>query len=475
MLYTSFKFLLFFPIVCLFYFLFKKEKTRKIWLLISSYFFYICWNAYYSLLLLFSTIVTYLSGKYISKYPKKKKTFLIISLVINIGILFFFKYANFFIDNLNNILNIFKISNFNHLDILLPVGISFYTFQALSYTMDIYRGDVKEEKSFLDYALFVSFFPQLVSGPIEKSKDFLPQLKIKHNFDYDRVKKGLLIMLVGFIFKMVVADRIAIAVNTVYGNLSNYSGIILFITAILYSFQIYTDFYGYSLIAKGTAKVLGYELYDNFDSPYLSKSIKEFWRRWHISLSTWFRDYLYFPLGGSRTSYIKKIRNIMIVFLVSGLWHGASWTFVIWGLLHGLYQVIGILTSKLREKIKFNNKILSSLKIVFTFLLVTFAWIFFRASTFTDAIYVITNSFKNFDLNLMSLGLDKYNLIFMFASVVLIVIFDILRLKVDLYRWLQKRNIVIRWIIYFALIWITLIFGIYGPGYSENTFIYIQF
>ena len=475
MLYTSFKFLLFFPIVCLFYFLFKKEKTRKIWLLISSYFFYICWNAYYSLLLLFSTIVTYLSGKYISKYPKKKKIFLIISLVINIGILFFFKYANFFIDNLNNILNIFKISNFNHLDILLPVGISFYTFQALSYTMDIYRGDVKEEKSFLDYALFVSFFPQLVSGPIEKSKDFLPQLKIKHNFDYDRVKKGLLIMLVGFIFKMVVADRIAIAVNTVYGNLSNYSGIILFITAILYSFQIYTDFYGYSLIAKGTAKVLGYELYDNFDSPYLSKSIKEFWRRWHISLSTWFRDYLYFPLGGSRTSYIKKIRNIMIVFLVSGLWHGASWTFVIWGLLHGLYQVIGILTSKLREKIKFNNKILSSLKIVFTFLLVTFAWIFFRASTFTDAIYVITNSFKNFDLNLMSLGLDKYNLIFMFASVVSIVIFDILRLKVDLYRWLQERNIVIRWIIYFALIWITLIFGIYGPGYSENTFIYIQF
>ena len=475
MLYTSFKFLLFFPIVCLFYFLFKKENTRKVWLLISSYFFYICWNAYYSLLLLFSTIVTYLSGKYISKYPKKKKIFLIISLVINIGILFFFKYANFFIDNLNNILNIFKISNFNHLDILLPVGISFYTFQALSYTMDIYRGDVKEEKSFLDYALFVSFFPQLVSGPIEKSKDFLPQLKIKHNFDYDRVKKGLLIMLVGFIFKMVVADRIAIAVNTVYGNLSNYSGVILFITAILYSFQIYTDFYGYSLIAKGTAKVLGYELYDNFDSPYLSKSIKEFWRRWHISLSTWFRDYLYFPLGGSRTSYIKKIRNIMIVFLVSGLWHGASWTFVIWGLLHGLYQVIGILTSKLREKIKFNNKILSSLKIVFTFLLVTFAWIFFRASTFTDAIYVITNSFKNFDLNLMSLGLDKYNLIFMFASVVLIVIFDILRLKVDLYRWLQKRNIVIRWIIYFALIWIILIFGIYGPGYSENTFIYIQF
>lgn len=282
-------------------------------------------------------------------------------------------------------------------------------------------------------------------------------------------------MLVGFIYKMVVADRIAIAVNTVYGNLSNYSGIILFITAILYSFQIYTDFYGYSLIAKGTAKVLGYELYDNFDSPYLSKSIKEFWRRWHISLSTWFRDYLYFPLGGSRTSYIKKIRNIMIVFLVSGLWHGASWTFVIWGLLHGLYQVIGILTSKLREKITFNNKILSSLKIVFTFLLVTFAWIFFRASTFTDAIYVITNSFKNFNLNLMSLGLDKYNLIFMFASVVLIVIFDILRLKVDLYRWLQERNIVIRWIIYFALIWITLIFGIYGPGYSENTFIYIQF
>ena len=221
--------------------------------------------------------------------------------------------------------------------------------------------------------------------------------------------------------------------------------------------------------------MLGYDLYDNFDSPYLSKTIKEFWRRWHISLSTWFRDYLYFPLGGSRTSYSKKLRNIMIVFLVSGLWHGASWTFVIWGLLHGLYQVIGILTSKFREKIKFDNKIISSLRIVFTFLLVTFAWIFFRANTLNDAIYVITNSFKNFNLDIMSLGLDKYNLIFMFVSVVLVAIFDFIRLKVDLYKWLQQKNIIIRWIIYFTLIWIILIFGIYGPGYSENTFIYIQF
>lgn len=475
MLYTSFKFLIFFPTICLFYFFLKNEKSKKVWLLICSYFFYICWNIYYSLLLLFSTIITYFSGKLISKYPEKKKKFLILSLVINISILLFFKYANFFIDNINILFKIFKISSINHLDILLPIGISFYTFQALSYTMDIYRGDVKEEKNFLEYALFVSFFPQLVSGPIEKSKDFLPQLKIKHNFDYDRVKKGLLIMLVGFIYKMVIADRIAIAVNTVYDNLSNYNGIILFITAILYSFQIYTDFYGYSLIAKGTAKVFGYDLYDNFDSPYLSKSIKEFWRRWHISLSTWFRDYLYFPLGGSRTSYINKLRNIMIVFLVSGLWHGASWTFVFWGILHGLYQVISILTSKFREKIKFDNKITSCLKIIFTFLLVTFAWIFFRASTFSDAIYVITNSFKNFNLNLMSLGLDKYNLIFMFISIVMLIIFDIIRLKANLYQWLQERNIVVRWLFYFTLIWIVLIFGIYGPGYSENTFIYIQF
>lgn len=481
MLFNSFKFLIFFPFVCLIYYIFRKENSKKIWLLVSSYFFYICWNAYYSLLLIFSTLVTFLSGKLMVKYPKKKKLILTISIILNLSTLFFFKYANFFIENINLLLNILHLESFNTLDILLPIGISFFTFQSTSYIIDLYRNDVKEEKNFIDYALFVSFFPQLVSGPIEKSKDFLPQLKLKHKFEYDNVRKGLLTMLVGYIYKMVIADRIALVVNTVYGNLDEYSGIILLAVAVLYAFQIYTDFYGYSLIAKGCAKVLGYELYDNFDSPYLSSSIKEFWRRWHISLSTWFRDYLYFPLGGSRTTKFKRLRNIVIVFLVSGLWHGASWTFIIWGLLHGIYQVIGVLTKDKRDefhsKIHLDKhpKIEYAIRVSITFTLVAFAWIFFRANNLNDAIYYILNMFKSINLDLLSLNMDKFNLLIMFISVFLLIIFDIIRTKVDLYEWLKRKNIIFRWIIYFVLIWIILIFGIYGPGYSENTFIYIQF
>lgn len=481
MLFNSFKFLIFFPFVCLIYYIFRKENSKKIWLLVSSYFFYICWNAYYSLLLILSTLVTFLSGKLMVKYPKKKKLILTISIILNLSTLFFFKYANFFIENINLLLNILHLESFNTLDILLPIGISFFTFQSTSYIIDLYRNDVKEEKNFIDYALFVSFFPQLVSGPIEKSKDFLPQLKLKHKFEYDNVRKGLLTMLVGYIYKMVIADRIALVVNTVYGNLHEYSGIILLAVAVLYAFQIYTDFYGYSLIAKGCAKVLGYELYDDFDSPYLSSSIKEFWRRWHISLSTWFRDYLYFPLGGSRTTKFKRLRNIVIVFLVSGLWHGASWTFIIWGLLHGIYQVIGVLTKDKRDefhsKIHLDKhpKIEYVIRVSITFTLVAFAWIFFRANNLNDAIYYILNMFKSINLDLLSLNMDKFNLLIMFISVFLLIIFDIIRTKVDLYEWLKRKNIIFRWIIYFVLIWIILIFGIYGPGYSENTFIYIQF
>ena len=387
MLFNSFKFLIFFPFVCLIYYIFRKENSKKIWLLVSSYFFYICWNAYYSLLLIFSTLVTFLSGKLMVKYPKKKKLILTISIILNLSTLFFFKYANFFIENINLLLNILHLESFNTLDILLPIGISFFTFQSTSYIIDLYRNDVKEEKNFIDYALFVSFFPQLVSGPIEKSKDFLPQLKLKHKFEYDNVRKGLLTMLVGYIYKMVIADRIALVVNTVYGNLDEYSGIILLAVAVLYAFQIYTDFYGYSLIAKGCAKVLGYELYDNFDSPYLSSSIKEFWRRWHISLSTWFRDYLYFPLGGSRTTKFKRLRNIVIVFLVSGLWHGASWNFIVWGLLFGIVLIIEkLLLKKHLEKLHFINHI-------YVLFIVIISFIIFNANSLVDAYYRIIGLF----------------------------------------------------------------------------------
>lgn len=481
MLFSSIRFLIFFLLVCILYFAISKEKYKRIILLISSYIFCICWNSFYTFSLFFSTLSTFYGGKLIAKYPNRKRLYLTITIILNIGILVFFKYANFVILNVNLVLRLLDVNSIKLLNLFIPIGISFYTFQSLSYIFDIYRNDTVEEKSFINYALFVSFFPQLISGPIEKSKDFLKQFDKEHKFEYDRVKNGLLIMLMGFIYKLVIADRLALIVNQVYNNLNNYRGIILLIISVVYSFQIYADFYGYSLIAKGIAKVFGYELYDNFKAPYLAKSIKEFWHRWHISLSTWFRDYLYFPLGGSRVSKIKIYRNIMIVFLISGLWHGANWTFIIWGILHGLYQIIGKITEKhrnnLSKKLKLPQypKLNVFIKIIVTFSLVTFAWIFFRATSINDALYIISNMFVNFKIDIMSLDMDKWNLIVSLISILVIVFADIIKENIDMLDWLKKRNIVIRWIIYLMLIWILLIFGIYGPGFSESTFIYIQF
>ncbi|MGL6168515.1 MAG: MBOAT family O-acyltransferase, partial [Fusobacteriaceae bacterium] len=347
MLFNSLQFLIYFPIVVLLYFLLP-FKFRWIWLLIASYFFYMNWNPKYAILMGTSTLVTYLSGILIEKSNsileenqrnKMRKLWVFLSFGINLSILFFFKYFNFLGTNITYILSKIhigvKIPNF---DMLLPVGISFYTFQALSYTMDVYRGDVKAQKNLGKYALFVSFFPQLVAGPIERSTHLLAQIDKEYNFEYERVKNGLLLMLWGLFKKIVIADRLAVLVNTVYNNPTNYEGFVLIIASVFFAFQIYCDFSSYSDIAIGAANVMGYDLMKNFNRPYFSKSIGEFWRRWHISLGTWFRDYLYFPLGGSKVSKSKRYRNIMVVFLVSGLWHGASWNFIVWGGLHGIYQ-----------------------------------------------------------------------------------------------------------------------------------------
>lgn len=275
-----------------------------------------------------------------------------VSFVLNIGVLFFFKYFDFAVDSLNLALSQFGLTMPKPtFDLLLPVGISFYTFQALSYTMDVYRGDIVPERNFFMYALFVSFFPQLVAGPIERSKNLLRQVNQPHVFDYDNMREGLLVILWGFFLKLVVADRVAIIVNTVYGDYPQYGGMYIIVASVLFAIQIYCDFAGYSTIAIGAAKVLGFQLMENFDCPYFSCSIGEFWRRWHISLSSWFRDYLYIPLGGNRRGTLIKYRNIVIVFLVSGLWHGAAATYVMWGLIHGIYQVIGGITKPVRDKL----------------------------------------------------------------------------------------------------------------------------
>lgn len=491
MLFNSFSYLIFFPIVVLLYFAFP-HRIRYIWLLISSYYFYMAWNPKYALLIALSTFLTYLSGLLIGKEKKfhwRKKLWVFLSMASNLSILFLFKYFDFFIDNANRVLAYFDLELLNPaFDVILPVGISFYTFQALSYTMDVYRKDIYVEKNLLKYALFVSFFPQLVAGPIERSKNLLVQISRRHYFDYERVKRGLLLMLWGLFLKLVVADRVAVIVNKVYNSYGEYEGLILVLATLFFGIQIYCDFASYSLIAKGSAEVMGFQLMDNFHQPYLARSIGEFWRRWHISLSTWFRDYLYIPLGGNRKGNPRKYLNIMIVFLVSGLWHGANWTFVVWGFLHGFFQVIGQVTKPARVKIaevlnidmgSYSYRLMQT---IITYILVNFAWIFFRAPGIRAAkgiinnIFVIWNPWILTDGTLYTLGLSAGSFWVGISSIVLLLGVSIAQYNgIHIREEFGKQGLVFRWSITLALIFSIIIFGIYGPGYSASQFIYFQF
>ena len=484
MLFNSLGFLLFFPAVTIVYFLIP-QKIKYLWLLLASYYFYMCWNPQYALLILTSTAVTFLSGMLIdrAKTSKMRKWAVASSFIINISILFYFKYFYFTVDNINAA---FKLLNLPQItpkfDVLLPVGISFYTFQALSYTVDVYRKEVSPEKNFLKYALFVSFFPQLVAGPIERSKNLLSQVNEEHHFDYERVRKGLFTMLWGFFLKLVIADRAAILVNAVYDNLSLFGGAHIALATGCFALQIYCDFASYSIIALGAAEVMGFRLMKNFERPYFAVSIADFWRRWHISLSTWFRDYLYIPLGGNRRGTARKYLNIMVVFLVSGLWHGASWHFVIWGAIHGFYQVFGGITEPFRKKMRKgihieNNPIYLCARRIAVFLLVCFAWIFFRSESLSSAGFAINRIFTGFNIaKTAEYGLDKANLIVLAISTAVLFAVSAFseagKLSIDK---TEKMNIFARWIIYYALIFTVLIFGIYGPGYASSQFIYFQF
>ena len=490
MVFNSYSFLIFFPIVVLINFMLPK-KMQYIWLLVVSYYFYMNWDARYVLLLLFSTLVTYLSGIMIeaSGTDKNRKTAVAISFVLNIGVLFFFKYFNFAMDTVNIALSQVGLtipkSDFN---LLLPVGISFYTFQALSYTMDVYRKDITAERNFFKYALFVSFFPQLVAGPIERSKNLLKQVNQSHQFDYDKMRDGLLIMLWGYFLKLVVADRVAIIVNTVYGDYEQYGGVYIIVASMLFAVQIYCDFAGYSTIAIGAAEILGFQLMENFDCPYFSRSISEFWRRWHISLSSWFRDYLYIPLGGNRRGTLVKYRNIIIVFLVSGLWHGAAGTYVIWGLIHGVYQVIGGITRPVRDKLNnlfelkpesIGHKLVSG---IITFLFVDFAWIFFRAETIGDAFSMIKSMMHVGNINILwdgslyGLGISAKSFLVLLFGIAIIIFADYMK-----YRGIKIRKVIIdqelwcRWLCYTTAFWFILVFGVWGESYDASSFIYFQF
>lgn len=490
MLFNSVDFILFFPIVTILYFVIPK-KVRYLWLLFASYYFYMSWNAKYALLLLFSTTVTYLSGLLIGKSDTtgKKKAVVAASFILNLGVLFFFKYINFAALGIAKVLEILHISaNIPVFDILLPVGISFFTFQALSYTMDVFRGDIQAEKNFFRYALYVSFFPQLVAGPIERSSNLLKQLSAPKPFDFEKARDGFLLMLWGYFLKLVLADRIAIVVDTVYNDHTAYTGWYLIVATLLFAVQIYCDFAGYSTIAVGAAKILGIDLMENFDAPYLAETVTDFWKRWHISLTSWFRDYLYIPLGGNRKGRIRRDINRLIVFLVSGLWHGAAFHFVVWGGINGLYQVIGGWLRPVRERISRILKLhpdspgIRILKILTTFLLVDFSWIYFRSDSLHSAHSVIASIFGAdnpwilFDGSLYQLGLSEKNFRLMLVCICVLLFADVMKRRgICIRQKIAEQDYVVRWLVIAIAIVFILTFGIYGPGYKAANFIYFQF
>lgn len=491
MLFNSYSFMIFFPIVLAIYFVIPK-KARYMWLLLASYYFYMGWNVKYAALIAFSTIITYVCGRLLGK-TQHKKWVIGGCIGINLAILFFFKYFDFFMGSINQVLAKVGVSLLQTgFDIILPVGISFYTFQALGYIIDVYRGDIEPEKNFFRYALFVSFFPQLVAGPIERSKNLLKQVDRVEEirlWNYKRIADGLTLMLWGYFLKMVIADRVAILVDTVYNQYWMYGSIEIILATFLFGVQIYCDFASYSQIAIGAAKVMGFELMENFNAPYLANSVKDFWRRWHISLSSWFKDYLYIPLGGNRCSRIKKYRNLMITFLVSGLWHGANWTFVIWGGLHGIYQIIGDVLRPVKEKL--NQKLAVKTEsfsykfgqIAITYILVSFTWLFFRAESVTAAFDMIRSMFVKFnpwvlfDQSLYTLGLNVTEVHILLVALVILILVDGVRFfkAQTIEKFLNEQCLYFRWGIIFFLIFYIFIFGSYGIGYSAQQFIYFQF
>lgn len=484
MLFNSLQFLVFFIIVTSLYFTMPYNR-RWLLLLVSSCYFYMAFVPIYILILGFTIVIDYFAGIYIEDAKgRRRKFFLVCSLIANIGVLAVFKYYNFINQNLTSILQGFGFSSsIPFLSILLPIGLSFHTFQAMSYTIEVYRGHQKAERHFGIYSLYVMFYPQLVAGPIERPQNLLHQFREKYDFNYDRVTSGLKLMAWGLFKKVVIADRLAIAVDNVYNNPTHYNSLSLIIATFFFSFQIFCDFSGYSDMAIGAARIMGFKLMTNFNKPYQSKSINEFWKRWHISLSTWFRDYLYISLGGNRVSVSRWYFNLFFVFLVSGLWHGASWTFVLWGALHGFYLVFSLITSEIRTKIKtfFRLNKLSFLPVISTFLLASFAWIFFRSNDLTSAFYIAGHIFTGFPElvdKILSrqpvfeyMGLERRDFV---LSVLLILFLESVHYaqnKISISEFIKKKPAYLRWAVYYLVIFAIVYFGVF----ENRQFIYFQF
>jgi len=477
MLFNSLNFAFFLPIVFSIYWLVNKNlRIQNILLLAASYFFYACWDWRFLFLLIFSTALDYYTGLKMNEAEttRQRKFWFWLSVLINVGFLGIFKYYNFFSTSFAETLGHlgFKISPYT-LKVILPIGISFYTFHGLSYVIDIYKDRIKPEKSFIDYALFVSFFPLLVAGPIERATHLLPQIKQKREFNFDKAVDGLRQILWGLFKKIVIADQCSVFVNLVFGNSAHYSGIDHAIAAVLFAFQIYCDFSGYSDIALGTAKLFGIELLKNFCYPYFSRDIAEFWRRWHISLSTWFRDYLYIPLGGSRGTIWLKIRNVFIIFIVSGFWHGANWTFIAWGALNALFILPSVLLQTNRNNLEIvaKGRILPTMKeltaIIATFCLSTFAWIFFRCNSISAAFSYLS---RMFSASLITFPTIYPTKLFIFILSFLLIEWSGREYPYPIQRLGLNWPKTFRWAAYYALVIIILHQA--GP---EQQFIYFQF
>ncbi|MBQ8129521.1 MAG: MBOAT family protein [Clostridia bacterium] len=475
MLFNSYQFLLFFPIVTIIYFLLPR-KVRWMWLLVMSYYFYMNWHAEYALLMASSTLVTWVCGNFVSRVRDegKRKAALAIGIVINLGMLGYFKYTGFFLDLVQRACNLLHIAwTAPRVSILLPVGISFFVFQALGYMIDVYRRDVEPERNLFKYALFVSFFPQLVAGPIERSKNLLHQVSEPHDFDAKRVREGLLIMMLGFFEKVVIADRACIYVDAIFGNWIAASGRQIALSTIVFSIQDLGDFGGYSHIAIGAARVLGMHLMTNFRQPYFANSVRDFWSRWHVSLGTWFRDYLYFPLGGSRKGKRRKELNTMIVYTVSGLWHGAALKYVAWGMLNGALQVIEGWFPK--PKIR-HPRLHHIWDVARTDFLIAITMLIFRAGSMSAAVGMLWRIVTAWNAPNYATGFSYWQAVCVTICIVVLFVFEVLHeKKITMTQLTDRLPWAVRGALYIAAILAIVVFGVWGPGYNAQAFIYFQF
>ncbi len=481
MLFNSFEFLLFFPIMIIGFYVLP-HKNRWLWLLLGSYFFYMIHEPELLILLLTSTIVDYFCAlKMVHANSLMRRLYLFTSIVVNIGILFVFKYLSFFTTSIESLFSFFNLSinreqvgGYNFKQILLPVGISFYTFQTLSYSIDVYRGKILPEKHFGVFALYVSFFPQLVAGPIERASRLIPQLKKEISIHLPNLKKGLIMIAWGFFLKVVVADRLGVYVDAAFEDPEFNHGIPLFIGSFFFAFQIYYDFSAYTSIAIGTAKTMGFDLVQNFNKPYFATSISEFWKRWHISLMEWLKDYVFIPLGGSRGSKLKVVRNVLILFFIVGLWHGANWTFVIWGVLNAILLILEFSTNSIRKRIfkalKFPKTLIRILGWCALVICLSIPLIFFRSPSATDAILYFKSMINITGLHINILN-NYFELILSFVFIIGVQTIHYFKGNDKIHELVTNKSKPLRWSIYMSYIVIIVLFAIN----RQNTFIYFQF